>query len=242
MALRLNQGTSDDDRHVEWRRVVVRIHDEQVQQAWRHRMFRLVRRVFNANTRLASEGGFIFNWMAENYLDASLMLVRRELDRQDGTENLRNLLDDIIGHPSVLVRTRYVAQWPPAEAAWASQVFDTFHPASGRTRDVDFIDPAQVRGDLERVDADAERLRTYAERTRAHRTPERGIDRTVTFRDLHQAIADVRRVVGKYYALLTLSSVAEWEPVPQYDTLSPFLQPWVVDRGAVSRDDAPEDQ
>ena len=48
------------------------------------------------------------------------------------------------------------------------------------------------------------------------------IDRSLTFRDLHQAIAELRDIVGKYYSLLTQSVVSEWEPVAQYNTISPF--------------------
>ncbi len=82
----------------------------------------------------------------------------------------------------------------------------------------------------------AEQLRQYAERTRAHRTPERKVDTAgMTFDAMHKAIADVRGTVAKYYALLTLTSIARWEPVPQYDTLEAFMQPWVVDRTAVEQ-------
>lgn len=173
------------------------------------------------NPQLSDEGGFVFNWAAENYLDASLMVIRRELDVQSGTENLRNLLEDVIEHPRVLTRARYRAQWT-SDGGRADLAFDSFRPV--RVPDVqerDHVDPQVVRADIEQVVADSERLRVYAERTRAHRTPgEHGVDKTITFRDLHQAIDGIRRVVGKYYALLTLCSVADWEPSPGYDTIS----------------------
>jgi hypothetical protein len=200
-------------------------------------MFRLLRAVFTTNPELAEEGGFLFKWMADNYIDAALMVVRRELDIQAGTENLRNLLEDIIEHPDVLTRARYVQQWKPGrDGEFANRVFDSFAPVKvNQDPDADYIDPAVVRADLEQVVADAERLRVFAERTRAHRTPEKGIDTAITFGELHLTIADVRRVVEKYYAILTLRSVAAWEPVPQYDTIAPFTRPWVKDTGAVAR-------
>ena len=241
MALRLPNGTSADDRHAAWVRVVERIHSEQVNQGWRHQLFRLVRAVFTTNQRLSNDGGFLFNWMAENYLDASLMVVRRELDIQAGTENLRNLLEDIIEHPEVLTRARYVLQWGRGEVAEANRGFDVFHPVrvAGSSAD-DYIDPAAVRADLGRVVADGERLRTFAERTRAHRTPEQGIDTTITFRDLHQAIHDMRGIVEKYYLLLTLRTTLGWEPAAPYDTIEAFERPWVNDRAAVARAAEPE--
>ena len=109
MALRLVKDASDDDRHAAWVSVAERIYVEQVNHAWRHYLFRLLRCVFSVNTKLSDEGGFIFNWAAENYVDASLMLIRRELDVQAGTENLCNLLEDIIEHPAVLNRAHYLS-------------------------------------------------------------------------------------------------------------------------------------
>lgn len=236
MSLRLPPAASADDRHTAWVRVIERVYTEQVNQGWRHRTFRLLKAVFTTNQQLSDAGGFLFNWMAENYVDSALMVVRRELDVQAGTENLRNLLEDIIGNPTVLTRARYLAQWGPADAVRANRAFDSFVPARtpGLPSD-DYIDPAVVNADLDKLVADVERLRVFAERTRAHRTPEQNIDNTVTFRDLHTAISDIREVVGKYYALLTLKVVRDWEPTPQYNTMEAFERPWVTDAAGVRR-------
>lgn len=238
MGLRLPNDISDDERHAVWIRVIERIYTEQANHAWSDYMFRLLEAVFDKNERLSEEGGFIFDWMAENYVDSALMLLRRELDRQDGVENLWNLLHDIIDHHGILTRERYCAAWGRGgrfDVEMANRTFDLFRPVRvAGNPDLDFIDPALARGDLEQLDADAGRLRTYAERTRAHRTPERGVDTSgITFQALHKAVADVRRVVAKFYALLTLSSIANWEAVPQFDTIGPFVQPWVQDREAI---------
>lgn len=235
MALNLTKAISHDERHSSWVSVIERIYLEQINQGWRHQLFRLFRSVFDANPRLSERGGFLFNWMAENYVDTTLMLIRRELDKQAGTENLRNLLKNIIKHPGVLTRARYIAQWQPGKDMIANRAFDSFNPirVPGSPKD-DYINPDIVEADLAQVIKAAEGLRTYAERTRAHRTPEQGVD-SFTYKDLHQAIADIRKVVGKYYAILTLSSVMDWEPVAQYNTLEPFMEPWVTDQAAVDR-------
>jgi hypothetical protein len=219
--------------------VIERVYTEQANHAWSHYMFRLLQAVFDNNERLSEEGGFIFDWMAENYVDSALMLLRRELDGQDGVENLWNLLHDIIDHHGILTRARYCTAWGNGgrfDVEMANRAFDLFRPIRvAGNPDLDFIDPALVRADLEQLVADAGRLRRYAERTRAHRTPERGVDTSgITFQALHEAIADVRRVVAKFYALLTLSSIGRWEAVPQFDTIGPFVQPWVLDRDAVA--------
>lgn len=126
MALNLKAKTSASQRYEAWLRVVERSSDEQVAQGWRHRVFRLCRAVFETNEELAQEGGFLLNWATENYVDAALMVVRRELDIQAGTENLRNLLDDIARFPEVLNRGRYRSNWQEAEWARADEVFERF--------------------------------------------------------------------------------------------------------------------
>ena len=234
MALNLKPTTGAPQRYEVWLRVAERSSDEQVAQGWRHRVFRLYRAVFETNEELSREGGFLLNWATENYVDAALMVVRRELDLQAGTENLRNLLDDIAQFPDVLNRERYRSNWQELEWARADEVFDRFGIIRVPSNPLlDHIDPAIVRADLARLVNDGERLRTFAERTRAHRTPEQGVDRSITFQDLHQAIDDVRLIVGKYYALLTARSRSDWEPEPQFSTVAPFMRPWVTDPQAV---------
>ena len=239
MTLRLGDVDADA-RYEAWGRVVERIYREQVHQAWSHYLFRLLRAIFTTNQQLSQEGGFVFRWMVDNYVDSASMLLRRELDRQAGTENLRSLLLDIIEHPTVASRERHRSRWAKdrsLDRLFADRVFDRLNPihVTGN-RDADYVDPNVVRSDLDRVDAVAEQLREYAERTRAHRTPDRGLDTAgMTFGALHDAIVGVRNVVGKYYALLTLSSVAQWEPIPQYDVFEAFAKPWLVDLAAVQR-------
>lgn len=98
MGLRLDHP-NDTERLDAWARIIKRIYDEQVEHAWG---LRLLRAVLTTNPRLSAEGGFIFEWMVRNYVDANLMLLRRELDIQSNTESLRNLLLDICEHPTVI--------------------------------------------------------------------------------------------------------------------------------------------
>jgi hypothetical protein len=239
MGLRLDH--LDDTQRLEaWARIIKRIYDEQVEHAWGHYMFRLVRAVFSTNPWLSAEGGFIFEWIVRNYVDANLMLLRRELDIQNNTENLRNLLLDICDHSTVITRASYLARWGPKQPVerWhANRAFDHFtlvkiagHP------DADYVDPDAIKADLDRVSAGAEELRQYAERTRAHRTPEAKFDPAVTtFGAVHQTLDSVREVIRKYYALITQGIIDRWEAVPQFNTIRPFERPWVTDPEAVKR-------
>jgi hypothetical protein len=185
--------------------------------------------------------------MAQNYVDAALMLVRRELDRQARAENLRNLLFDIIEHPSVLTRARYKAGWDQDKFRYGDirdRAFDKFDPKRvDGNPSADYIDPELVKADLDQVIADAENLREYAKRTRVHRTPQRNVSQTdITFAELHKTIKDVRNTVLKYHSLITLGVISNWEPTPQFSPIAPFMYPWVKDAASVMAavDEQPE--
>jgi hypothetical protein len=195
-------------------------------------MFRLLRAVITLNPRLAEVGGFFANWIVANYVDSTLMLLRRELDRQDGTECLLQLLYDILDHPTVVTRTRFVANWSANTRPRLAN--ESFSEYAGNTEG-EYISDAMIREDLDRL-REAEDLRVHAEQTRAHRTPTRSIDpREMTFYDLHKALLTVRDVVGKYREVLGLGTMSPWQPVAQFSVIEPFLHPWIHDPDAVKR-------
>jgi hypothetical protein len=223
---------SESDRHAEWLRIINRINQEHIGQGWSHYVFRLFRAVFNFNEDLRSLGGFLLNAIAEMYVTHSLMVLRRELDRQGGTENLINLLYDIKANPHILTRARFLETWdadgPVIELA--ERQFSEWSPVAGPAgRDTDYINPEVIQGDLDVLTQALEKVRQYAERTRAHRTPELDPSVSVTFNEMHSAFRLLRSAINKYYALLTASSMAQWEPVPQYSVVAPFKFAWLPD-------------
>ncbi|HSW10540.1 MAG TPA: hypothetical protein VLK32_06520 [Bacillota bacterium] len=226
---------SDEMRLDEWVRIVRRIADEHIEQGWNHYVFRLIRTVFANNPELSREGGFIMAWIADNYAERALMLVRRELDTHGRAESLVNLLLDMSQHPRVLTRLRHHrVLWHCEDAhdySLADYAFEKFELVRfSSCPDNDHLDPAGVQRDSGTVRASAERLRKHAQQTLAHRTPQKSIGRgEFTYGDLHRAICDIREVVLKYYTLLTSTCIAQWEPVAQFNVVRPFTQAWVHD-------------
>jgi len=240
MALNLNPEISDGDRYVTWVQVVERVYSEQSGFAWNYYMFRLFRTVFANNKNLSEKGGFILDWVTRIYVDSTLMLVRRELDKQTGVENIRNLLSDIVKFPSILNRKRYREYWGkthPLDKNRPDRIFDSFKLKQvSENREEDHIDPKTVQIDLDQVVSGAEKIREYAERTRAHRSPKQTVSASeITFRSLHEAVSGVIKTILKYHALLTLTSTAELEPTPQFDTIAPFMEPWCIDRDVIDQ-------
>lgn len=228
----LNRSSlTEGERFDEWVRIIRRINGEHVGQGWSHYVFRLFRAVFNANEQLREQGGFLLNAIADMYTTHTLMVLRRELDRQGGAENLINLLYDIRNHPNVITRARFMEIWEADGplADHAEEQFKDWEPIGGSSgSDSDYINPDKVQADLDVLTRAFEKVRQYAERTRAHRR-ELDPEVSVTFAEMHSALRELRRVINKYYALLTASSMAQWEPVPQYSVVAPFKFPWIPD-------------
>jgi len=221
MGLRLTDLT-DDQRHDEWARIIRRAADEHVGQAWSNHMFRLLRAIVTINPWLAEHGGFFADWIVSRYVDSTLMLLRRELDKQAGTECLLQLLYDMLENPTVVTRTRFVANWPADLRDLADEEFSKYAGGPGEHLSLDMINT-----DLERL-KEAEAMRAHAEQTRAHRTPERAIDPgTMTFEELHKALVTVRDVVNKYREVLGVGPLSQWQPVEQFSVIEPFLRPWI---------------
>lgn len=225
-------------RRAYWVAVIERIREEHIDIAWSHYVFRLLREVFNANARLQVKGGFIIDAVARMYVSHTLMVLRRDLDSQANTENVRNLLYDLRDNAIELTRASYLALWKGADEMLlkiGSNQFDEWKPILVEDdSNKDHVDPRVIQGHLDGLMEKLKRAREYAERLMAHRTskPE---DLKLTFGEMHAAMDELRDLINKYYVLLTASSMSKWEPVPQYNTLAPFTEAWLPDDPEVLR-------
>ena len=185
-------------------------------------MFRLLRAIATINPWLAEHGGFFADWIVSTYVDATLMLLRRELDKTAGTECLLQLLYDMRDYPTVVTRTRFVADRPADMRDLGDKAFSKYAGGPGEHLSLDTIN-----ADLERL-KEAEAIRVHAEQTRAHRTPVQAIDPgTMTFEELYTALVTVRSVVNKYRDVLGVGPLSQWQPVEQFSVIEPFFRPWI---------------
>lgn len=210
------QHLTPAERRAYWVAAMERIREEHIDLAWSHYVLRLLREVFNANASLRDKGGFIIEATARMYATHTLMVLRRDLDSQANTENVRNLLYDLRDNATELTRASYLELWQGADeelVKLGSSQFDDWKPirvegdSSG-----DYIDPNEIEGHLDDLLEKLGRAREYAERllaialrrprTQAH------------FCEMHEAMDELRTLINKYYVLLTASSMAKWEPVP----------------------------
>ena len=233
MAQRRLKCLTDDQLFADWVRWLERSYHEMVEQGWRHRMFRLLRGIYQENSELCETGGFFLKWAADNYVVASVMALRRELDGQAGAENLFHLLCELRDKPSVICRARFKATWEEGrEQDIADRAFEELqivrHPEDP---DRDHIDPAMVREDLLTLQG-LGRVVEHAQTTVAHRMPAISSEQIPTFGELHAAIEALRTVLRRYYLMLTHQSIAMFEPTEGFNLYVPFRSAWIRDAEA----------
>jgi hypothetical protein len=229
LAQRNFKERSDDELFGDWLGWINRAKDEAVSQAWRYKMFRLLRGIYEQNPELQQKGGFFVEWAVDNYVAAAAMAFRRELDTQPGTENLFHLLCEMRDRPSVISRARFRKTWgAELEHFTADKAFDTFPILQAANRDEDHIDPASVVADLATL-AQQDDVLMYVQTTVAHRIPNSRNPTVPTFGDFHAAVQVVSDLLARYYVLLTHSEMTTFEPVAQYDEFEAFTKAWISD-------------
>src|SRR5262249_12411727 len=154
--------------------------------------------------RLQQVGGHLWEWMVLNYAATVLMGIRRLVDSQRGTVNLKQLMHAIIDRPDVITRGRRRAIHGPIGSVAIREHIDGLftenwvrHPNADRRED-DQVDPEIVRADLRSLESALEAVTEFANRTVAHKT--RMAPGNVTYGELDAAFAAIEQTLTRYYA------------------------------------------
>lgn len=165
----------------------------------------------------------IFEAFGTWYTVTQAVAVRRQLDRDQRSVSLANLLADMAEHADVMTRARHLALWGDGED-WqepANRNFDRFSTEAA-------LDPAVPSADLAELESVAEIMRRYVNKAVAHLDQD-GLDELPTYSDLNAAIDLIGELLRKYTSLLEATIIGELEPVIQYDWKAPFRHPWLPD-------------
>ena len=219
-----------DDLFREWMQDIERIRLDIHELFSLRRTFRDVADVFRGNSRLQQVGGHIWGWLRVNYVASVLMRVRRQVDSQQNTVNLRQLLEELCQRPEVVTRGRRRAVHGPIEGEYVRRsVEDAFTEIWVREGhadpDNDHVSAIVVAEDLRGLDAATQRVADVANRNLAHAT-------RVSVEDLQAPEVDaafdaIESILKKYYPLLTDKGLSAAEAAPQFNTHEVFTFPWI---------------
>ena len=243
MAQRQLEKLSDDEVFADWLRWIERAHEEAFAQGWRHKMFRLMRGIAVQNAELQETGGFFLQWAADNYVAASAMALRRELDGLGAAESLVHLLSEMQQRPDVLSRARFRATWTAtSEYYTADNEFDDLGIiTSPEGRDFDYIDPSRIEEDRERLRS-ADDVLEHVQTTIAHRMPLRPDAPIPTYGEFHDAHDSIWQVIARYRRILTHRRVVFREPPDAwFSVYAPFEFAWIADRDTFDKSRCQQD-
>jgi hypothetical protein len=194
-------------------------------------IFREVRQIIGSNPRFTNAPGIFTQWMTSNFIQAAALGARRQADRGSDCISLHTFLLKVSSSPDLLSREYYVgitlqaSDWPKQSAEeFANGNYDLL-VGPGMSQP----DPAQVQREIDELLAKTGKIRHYVDRRVAHYDL-RGVQQPVpTFNDLDECLALFKRLIVKYYHLLTATDLGKsWPEFPfDHDWKGIFRFPWL---------------
>lgn len=178
--------------------------------------------------RIVTEHGALppshfFDFLADTYAATQAIAVRRQAEVDPRVISLGVLLHEIADNPERLSRERFLSHYDSiARRKWGEPVWtEKFGGEVGH-----HVDPDVVKADLGELGRGTARTKDLVDKHLAH-ADRKPLANPPTFADLHGAIDSINAQFEKYVLLLTVSTYETLVPVPQYDWLAVFRQPWI---------------
>jgi hypothetical protein len=204
-----------------WSTDLDRIREEVIELAWSATIYERVRAMVAANPAINIQHHF-HNWLSRNYVDAQLIGIRRQLDRDPRSISLFNLVTSMAGHSRQLTRTAHVSLYRDGMERLGHRTFDRLAGPGKTTYPLARLNAA-IRA-LEKIRATHGR---YVNKRLAHSDRSALTGPLPTYRDLNNAVMKLQKLVIHYHLLFTAQGYRSLVPVSDYDWQNIFRQPWL---------------
>jgi type I restriction enzyme M protein len=206
----------------------VSIESEVIRMMGNKKIFEEIVGVAKKNSNI-NQGNSFWDFLKESYVALMVSAVCRQVDPDERSASLYNLLKKILYNPTVIQALN--KDWYSGQYHSDNDAIPGFMEAIGE-RDFannfgskEYVDPAIVYMDLKKLEEDTKEIKKYRNKRVAHR------DRTeqpfkANYDDLHKAVETVRAITSKYYLLLKQGS-NDLIPIDQTDWQKIFTMPWI---------------
>ena len=186
-------------------------------------IFREVQEIVRANPRIHKPSHF-YDWLGSVYTTDAVIGIRRQLDLDKRSISFKRLLTDILNHPEVLSRDRYVKLYPKFKMRpdMGTRDFDSI-AGSGQAH----IPVELVTADIAELEKKAQKISHYATKRIAH-FDEEGPNEPVASADLEECLDYLEELLKKYFLIFHATHIASIVPVFQYDWKHVFREPWIL--------------
>jgi len=189
-----------------------------------HMIFREVQSIVQANQKIQSPPLF-YKWLKRNYGDSVAVGIRKLIDKGEGTDSLRNLIERIKKHPDAITRDYFVScydKWLQKDGV-ADEEFDKFTNKGDMELSVGKLD-----SDIQQLDKATRIIKDYTDKWVAHLDKNRKKQPIPTIEDIDNALQDIDEVFRKYHHLLLGSNMTAM-PIIQSDWRKPLRHAWIKD-------------
>jgi hypothetical protein len=222
-----------DQQWARWQKDIERIYKETVYVFEQRLIFREVMEMFQKNTELQAEGGFVWDWLRGMYGRDLVLAIGRELDRNTEVINLIQLMYQLTKRPRVVSRKRFFKMLklkPPKKKN------RPFPDADGHLYQINerwftenigagaYLDAAKIKKDRNWLEKRCRKVTKYRHKVVAHRSD---MELTLTIRELHDALDAIEKMLKKYYVLFAGGSLVGAEPAILIPWKKVFTFPWI---------------
>ena len=179
-----------------------------------------VQRIIDLNPKIQINSAF-YSWMANVYAIAAVMGVRRQTDKSEDSVSLVNLINEIMDHPEIISRERYVSSYKSISHQTAHRHFDNI-VGPGRQ----YINPQTIKDEIETLGEKADKIRKLANRRIAHRNKS-DIKHLPTYAEIDDALDYIETLIRRYLLIFRSVTPLRILPVFTYDWMRIFRYPWI---------------
>ena len=191
------------------------------QLLWSSNIYAETRLIASSNPAINTSNRF-YEWIDRNYVDTTLMGIRRQLDDHKDAASLKKLLSDMKENYHLLTRKRYLGLYSEEMQNVGNKDYDNLAGESVNTFPVE-----KLEKDLNKLEDINNLHKTYIDKRLAHHQKITTLNPMGTYQDLDDAIIIFKEITVRYYLLL-LAETIELFTSPKRDWKSIFSQAWIV--------------
>ena len=190
-----------DEKYEDWRRRVARAAKEIEWLLLSKETFDRLQSLIRTHSQMHRIGPDWSNyWIAANWVIATAVRIRAQVDRDRRSESIRNVLAEMTGEPHILTRERFLTSYregPSITSGDAARLFDSFSGGGA------ILDPRLVQADIDRLEQGLAYVKQYTDTRAAH------LDRNARIaslrpNDLTLALEILRKTAARYMELFNV--------------------------------------
>lgn len=193
-----------------WKKWLITISNEVRDLVRSCKIYSEIRQIVTSNPRINTSNLF-YDWITRNYVDATLMGIRRQLDDHCDSVSLKNLLSDMKNNLDLLSRERHLALYSEERLCLGNKGFDSLAGEG-----INNFPLERLEQDIEQLEKIRSLHKTYVDRRIAHYDKVRKVEVIGTFKDLDNAVSSLEEIVSRYDLLIRANYMPSLLPLPTY--------------------------